>query len=57
MPLFLIYVDISQRLRAIDDHFIDCALNEATMNGCTLCFFLLYLDLNFDFCSIINIYP
>ena len=36
----VINVDISQRLQAISLPFTDCALNEATMNECKLCFFL-----------------
>ena len=35
MPLSFINAYISQRLQAISLLFTDCALNEATMNGCT----------------------
>ena len=34
-------VDISQRLQAISLPFADCAVNEATMNGCSFCFLAL----------------
>ena len=39
-PLSFIDVNISQRLQAISSPFTDCALNEATINGCTFRFFL-----------------
>ena len=41
MPLSFMYIDVSQRLDAISLPFTDCALNEATTNGCLFCFFLL----------------
>ena len=47
-PLSFINVDISQRLQAISLPFTDCALNEATMNGCTFVSSFLHLDLNGD---------
>ena len=40
-PLSFINADISQRLQAMSLPFTDCALNEATMNGCKFCFFLI----------------
>ena len=48
MPLSFINVDISQRLQAISLPFTDCALNEATMNGCIFCLFPFHLALNGD---------
>ena len=39
-PLSFINGDISQRLQSISLLFTVCALNEATMNECTFCFFL-----------------
>ena len=40
IAIIFINVDISQGLQAISLPFTDCAFNEATMNGCTICFFL-----------------
>ena len=46
-PLSFIDVDISQRILAISLPFTDCALNEATMNGCIFSSFF-HLDMNDD---------
>ena len=47
-PLFLAYVDISQRLQAISWPLTVCALNEATMKYAYFVYLFLHLDLSGD---------
>ena len=44
-PLSFINNNISQRLHAISLPFTDCALNEATMNGCKFCTYGSVIDI------------